>query len=202
MRSARIVQILENNGRGLNLTKEVRDGILCHGTSMMPSTLEGRVVRLADKIAYINHDIDDAIRGRIITEEDIPMIYRRVLGDSAKIRLDTLIHDVIENSLGQPDILMSEEIGEAMFGLRSYMFKSVYTNPAAKDQESKAQNMLRILYEHFCRHTDQMPEEFLTLIDREEPVEKVVCDYIAGMTDQYSIMVYEELYVPAAWKVY
>ena len=201
--SVRVVEVLENDGKGLNLTKEVRDGILRHGTSMMPSTPEGRVVRLSDKIAYINHDIDDAIRGRIITDEDIPLRFHKVLGDTKKDRLNCLIHDVIFSSLDQEDIAMSAEIEKAMFGLRSYMFKSVYTNPVAKDQEAKAQNLLRVLYEHFMHHEDQLPAEYRNLIEQEECSRaRAVCDYIAGMTDQYAIAMYEELYVPKAWKVF
>lgn len=130
--SIRVVEVLENNGLGLNLTKEVRDGILNHRTSGTPHTLEGKVVRLSDKIAYINHDIDDAIRGKIITENDIPKAYTEILGKSTKERLNTLVHDIVKNSYNKPDILMSQEIEEAMMGLRQYMFESVYTNPVAK----------------------------------------------------------------------
>ena len=201
--SVRVVEVLEKNGKGLNLTWEVRDGILRHGTDMMPSTLEGRVVRLSDKIAYINHDIDDAIRAQIITEKDIPEEYRDVLGDSAKKRLDCLIHDVIENSIDKPDILMSEKVKNAMFGIRSYMFKSVYTNPRAKDQEAKAQNLIKQLYDYFMSSPYEMPQEYRELIDKKiYSLPRVVCDYISGMTDQYSISLYEKLFVPAAWKVY
>lgn len=141
--SIRVVEILENNGKGLNLTKEVRDGIVNHRTSGHPSTLEGKVVRLSDKIAYINHDIDDAIRGKIITEKDIPKEYADILGDTTKIRLNTLIHDVVSNSVDKNDILMSPKVEEAMMGLRKYMFKNVYTNPLAKSEETKAKAMLK-----------------------------------------------------------
>ena len=140
--SIRVVEILENNGKGLNLTKEVRDGIVNHRTSGHPSTLEGKVVRLSDKIAYINHDIDDAIRGKIITEKDIPKEYADILGDTTKIRLNTLIHDVVSNSVDKNDILMSPKVEEAMMGLRKYMFKNVYTNPLAKSEETKAKAMI------------------------------------------------------------
>ena len=201
--SVRVVEVLENDGRGLNLTKEVRDGMLRHGTAMMPATPEGRVVRLSDKIAYINHDIDDALRGHIISEDDIPENFRKVLGNTGKERLNCLIHDVILSSMGKADIYMSEEIEKAMFGLRAYMFRSVYTNSVAKNQESKAQNLLKVLYEHFMHHPDQMPHEFHELMERGDcSLERIVCDYIAGMTDQYTIALYEELYVPKAWKVY
>ncbi len=201
--SVRVVEVLEKDGRGLNLTQEVRNGILNHSTSRMPYTMEGKIVRLSDKIAYINHDIDDAIRGHIIMEKDIPHIYHDILGTSSKERLNTLVHDVINSSVNQPDILMSEEIEKAMLGLRNYMFENVYTNPKAKDQEAKAQNLLRVLYDHYLHHPDELPNEFKKLhSDYGYSLEQVVCDYIAGMTDQYTIEKYEALYVPFAWKIY
>ena len=174
-----------------------------HSTSRMPKTLEGKIVRLSDKIAYINHDIDDAIRGRIITEEELPDRYTDVLGHDSKERLNTLIHDVIDNSMDQPDILMSSHVEEAMLGMRRYMFDHVYTNPKAKNQEIKAQNLLRELYEYYMKYTEQMPEEYRRLItDGRCSRERAVCDYLSGMTDQYTIETYEELYIPKAWKIY
>ena len=153
--SIRVVEVLENNGLGLNLTKEVRDGILNHRTSGTPHTLEGKVVRLSDKIAYINHDIDDAIRGKIITENDIPKAYTEILGKSTKERLNTLVHDIVKNSYNKPDILMSQEIEEAMMGLRQYMFESVYTNPVAKIEEIKVKEMLKQLFYYYLGMSDQ-----------------------------------------------
>ena len=201
--SIRVVERLEKKGKGLNLTREVRDGILNHKTTGSPSTLEGKIVQLADKIAYINHDIDDAIRGRIITEEELPDRYTDVLGHDSKERLNTLIHDVIDNSTDQPDILMSSHVEEAMLGMRRYMFDHVYTNPKAKNQETKAQNLLRELYEYYMKYTEQMPEEYRRLItDGRCSRERAVCDYLSGMTDQYTIETYEELYIPKAWKIY
>ena len=126
-----MVERLERQGRGLNLTWEVRDGIRNHKSSGNPHTLEGQIVRLSDKIAYINHDIDDAIRGGILKETDIPEKFRRVLGQSPKVRLDTMVHNVIINSMDQPEIRMSPEVGEAMMGLRGFLFESVYQNPVA-----------------------------------------------------------------------
>lgn len=200
--SIRVVEVLENNGKGLNLTKEVRDGIINHRTSGNPSTLEGKVVRLSDKIAYINHDIDDAIRGKIITEQDIPKEYTEILGDTTKKRLDTLVHDIVQNSVDQPDIRMSEEIQNAMMGLRSYMFDSVYTNPVAKKEEVKAHEMLRQLFEYYLHHIDQLPDEFKYLIQQcGENEEQVVCDYIAGMSDQYSVSTFQNIFVPKSWKM-
>lgn len=200
--SIRVVEVLENNGLGLNLTKEVRDGILNHRTTGNPSTLEGKVVRLSDKIAYINHDIDDAIRGKIIKEDDIPKIYTDILGDTTKKRLDTLVHDIVENSVDKPDVLMSEEMENAMMGLRSYMFKSVYTNPVAKKEETKADVMLKQLFEYYMKNKEQLPDEFKYLIHEcGENEEQVVCDYIAGMSDQYSVAVFQKIFIPKSWKM-
>lgn len=200
--SLRVVEILENDGEGLNLTKEVRDGILNHKTSGKPSTLEGQVVRLSDKIAYINHDIDDAIRGRIITEADIPCQYTDVLGTTTKKRLDTLIRDIVLNSLDKPEVRMSEVIENAMMELRVFMFEYVYTNPKAKAEEIKAKKMLKELYRYYLGHIEELPQEFIYLIEQKKQDEKrVVCDYIAGMSDQYSVAKFEQIFVPNAWKL-
>ena len=200
--SVRIVEVLEKNGKGLNLTKEVRDGILNHRTSGNPSTMEGKVVRYSDKIAYINHDIDDAIRGKIIREEDIPREYSDILGRTVKERLDIMIHDIIYNSLDRPEIVMSPEVDKAMKALRQWMFENVYKNPAAKSEEGKARQLLVRLYEYYLEHVELLPEEYRMLMEkRGESKERVVCDYIAGMSDSYAIDQFEELFVPKAWKV-
>lgn len=198
--SIRVVEVLEKNGRGLNLTWEVRDGILNHRTSGHPSTLEGQIVRYCDKIAYINHDIDDAERAGILTEEDIPRPYREALGFSTRDRLNTLIHDVIMSSLNKDQIVMSPEIEQPMMELRKFMFDHVYLNSIAKSEEAKVERMITLLYEYFEKHTDQMPQEYRTLIEKGEQEKRVVCDYISGMTDQYSIEKFRELYVPQAWQ--
>lgn len=198
--SVRVVEKLEKGGRGLNLTVEVRDGILNHRTSGKPSTLEGRIVRLSDKIAYINHDIDDAIRGGILSEEDIPREYREILGFTTRERLNTMVHDIIANSQNRPDIRMSEEIERAMQELRGFMFSNVYTNPTAKGEEKKAQNMLEGLFSYYMEHPEAMSEEYRAMLERgEDSREIVVCDYISGMTDQYAIYKFEEYFVPKAW---
>lgn len=200
--SIRVVELLENDGKGLNLTKEVRDGIVNHRTSGTPSTLEGKVVRLSDKIAYINHDIDDAIRGKIISEQDIPKIYTDVLGDTTKKRLDSLIHDIVKNSTDKNDILMSDEVESAMMGLRGYMFENVYTNPLAKSEEVKAKAMLKQLYAYYLNNVNELPEEFLYLIKEcGENEEQVVCDYIAGMSDQYSVAKFRQVFEPKFWEM-
>lgn len=200
--SIRIVEVLENEGKGLNLTWEVRDGIVNHRTTGNPSTLEGKIVRLSDKIAYINHDIDDAIRGKIICENDLPPEYTDVLGNSTKTRLDFLVHDIVKNSQGKNDIVMSKDVSKAMMGLRGYMFENVYTNPIAKNEETKAREMIILLYNHYLEHIEDMPHEFTYLIDEcGEDKEQVVCDYIAGMSDQYSVAKFQQIFVPRSWKM-
>lgn len=199
--SVRVVECLERHGKGLNLTWEVRDGIWNHKSSGMPHTLEGQIVRLSDKIAYINHDIDDAIRGNILREEDIPLKFRKVLGNTTRIRLDTMIHNVIINSMDQPEIRMSEEVQEATMGLRRFMFEHVYKNPVAKGEEEKAINMVTNLYEFYIRHLELLPEQFLDMLDKNEADEaQLVCDYIAGMTDTYAVKKFEEFFIPESWK--
>ena len=199
--SVRIVEKLEKDGKGLNLTWEVRDGILNHQTSMLPHTLEGKIVRLSDKIAYINHDIDDAIRAKVMSEEDIPLEIRKVLGMTTKERLNTLIHNIIMNSMGKNDIVMSEEIGGAMQDLRKFMFQKVYTNPAAKGEEAKAERLLCELYAHYMGHIEILPEQYQRMHSEGEKKERVVCDYISGMTDQYAVAKYREFFLPKAWEI-
>ena len=199
--SVRVVEVVEKKGRGLNLTKEVRDGILNHRTAGNPSTLEGKIVRFSDKIAYLNHDIDDAIRGRIITEHDIPRRYTEVLGNSVKERLNIMVHDIILNSLDRPEIVMSQDVLDTMVSLRQWMFENVYKNPAAKAEEGKAQQLIDRLYEYYMEHVDRLPEEYFIMIEKNhETRERVVCDYIAGMSDRFAIDLFEELFVPKAWK--
>lgn len=200
--SVRVVEVLEKKGAGLNLTWEVRDGILNHRTSGHPATLEGHIVRLSDKIAYINHDIDDAIRARIFREEELPSEYTDILGNSVRTRLNTMIHDIIYQSAEQPMIVMSEEIETAMHGLRKWMFENVYRNEVAKGEESKAQQLIVALYEYYMSHADELPQEYLDMMRaRDEKKERVVCDYIAGMTDIYAIDRFNELFVPKSWQV-
>ena len=199
--SVRVVELLEKKGEGLNLTWEVRDGIRNHRTAGHPSTMEGKVVRLSDKIAYINHDIDDAERAGILSEAELPEAFCRALGNSTRERLNTLIHDIVKNSYEKPDIYMSQEIEEAMQGLRSFLFEHVYYNPEAKQEERKAREMIQELYRYYNRHADRMPKEYLELIDQKaQPQERVVCDYIAGMTDQYAIDRFAEIFIPKAWR--
>lgn len=203
LQSIRVVEILEKHGKGLNLTKEVRDGIKNHQTSGKPSTLEGKIVRFCDKIAYINHDIDDAIRGQIIKEEEIPCEYTDILGHSLGERLDTLTHDIIVNSNNQNDIIMSPVIEKAMKSLREYMFMSVYTNKKAKAQEEQAERLLEELFLYYEKHVEALPEEYrLRVEELKEPAYLAVCDYIAGMTDNYAVLKFKHLMIPSSWSVY
>ena len=199
--SVRVVELLEKRGEGLNLTWEVRDGILNHRTSGTPHTLEGQIVRYCDKIAYINHDIDDAERAGILSEEDIPEESRRIMGDTTRARLNTLIHDVVEHSEGRGSIAMSDRMESAMKYLRAFMFQHVYCNKVAKREEEKAVRMIQELYHFYNRQPELLPTEYQYLMNEKgEPRERVVCDYIAGMTDSYSIHKYKELFVPESWQ--
>ena len=203
LQSVRVVEKLEKGGVGLNLTKEVRDGICNHSTSGTPATLEGKIVRLCDKIAYVNSDIDDAVRGRVIRESDLPERCVRVLGSSLRERLNTLIHDIVSNSVGKDDIIMSEEKYEALRELRKYMFDNVYINSCAKVEEGKAERMIRQLFEYYVGHMEELPEEYTRMVwEKGETVERAVCDYIAGMTDRYAVTTFQKLMVPTTWQVY
>lgn len=201
IQSVRVVELLEKNGEGLNLTWEVRDGIRNHKTSGRPATLEGEIVRLSDKIAYINHDIDDAIRGGILHPEDIPKQFRDILGETTRMRLNTMVHDVIITSMDQPFIRMSDRVAEATAGLRKFMFDHVYLNPIAKREENKAVQMIQNLYLYYMEHIDQLPEQYQRMIAiGRDTKEQSVCDFIAGMTDAYSVKKFQENFIPESWK--
>ena len=198
--SVRVVDRLEKNGQGLNLTWEVRNGILCHTKGTPAATLEGQVVRLADHIAYINHDIEDALRGGVIFPMDIPLEVSNVLGFTHGDRINTLVHDAITASQGQDHIVQSHPVEEAMLALKDFMFASVYTNPLAKGEEGKAQNMLQALFQYYQGNPDELPSDFQT-IRLEDGVDRAVCDYIAGMTDPFAVEKYKELFIPKGWTV-
>ena len=198
--SVRVVDRLEKGGQGLNLTWEVRNGIVCHTRGTPASTLEGQVVRLADHIAYINHDIEDALRGGVIYPMDIPLEVSRVLGFTHGERIDTLVKDAIAASQGREVIGQSPEVGEAMLTLKEFMFDSVYTNPAAKGEEGKAQDMLRALFEYYRGRPDELPADFQE-IRAEEGIDRAVCDYVAGMTDPFAVEQYKQLFIPKGWTV-
>lgn len=203
LQSIRVVETLEKHGDGLNLTKEVRDGILNHQTAGHPITLEGKIVRLSDKIAYLNHDIDDAIRAHILKEEELPKEYTDILGHSLKERLSTLVLDIIQQSDQKKEILMSKEVECAMMNLRQFMFEHVYTNKIVKSQEQKAICMVEQLFEYYIEHIEQLPEEFADLIRKQkQPIHRVVCDYIAGMTDHYAVTTFQDVMIPKSWDIY
>ena len=198
--SLRVVDILEKNGAGLNLTYEVRMAILGHTGDRIPETLEGRIVRLADRIAYVNHDIDDAIRAGILYPEDLPRDITRILGDTHSNRLNTLINDMVEVSSEAGDVCLSPHIAEALQQLRSFLFERVYRNPVAKGEETKAKDMLRRLYEYYITHPETIPADFQPQLSF-DGMERTVCDYIAGMTDNYAVDKFTELFIPFGWHV-
>ena len=200
MQSLRVVDRLEKDGEGLNLSYEVRRGILCHTGPDRAETWEGQLLRLADKIAYINHDIDDAIRGHIIYPMDIPIEISQTLGFTHTERINTLTTDIIAASRAAGRITQSEACGEAMHALREFMFEFVYRNPVAKGEEGKAQDMLRRLFEYYRKDPDKLPSEFQE-IRLEESVDRAVCDYIAGMTDEYALEKFGDAFIPMAWTV-
>ena len=201
VQSVRTVELLEKQGKGLNLTHEVKDGIKNHQTVGKPCTLEGKIVRFSDKIAYIHHDMDDAIRGGILKESDVPKEIGDVIGYTTGERLDHFIHDIVTTSFGKNDIVMSEPIAEAMQKLRRFMFERVYQNPEAKSEEGKAEALMETLYNHYLKNIDDLPEEFLALIENGEHREQVVCDYVGAMSDRFAIAQYEELYIPKSWHI-
>lgn len=199
VQSVRVVEKLEKNGRGLNLTWEVRDGIFNHKTSGKPSTLEGCIVRMSDKIAYVNHDIDDGIRAGILSEDILPKHITDFLGHSTRDRINNLIHGIIRNSLDKNIVDFSEEYRQALSELRSFMFANLYTNPVAKSEEAKAERVIGMLFNEYMEHEELLPEEYRRYILEGEEKETVVCDYIAGMTDNYAIETANELFLPKFW---
>lgn len=194
--SVRVVEKIEKGGKGLNLTEEVKNGILCHTRGEEAFTLEGQIIRIADKIAYINHDIDDAVRAGVLEEEDIPLALRLQLGMTKSERINKMVIDVINNSTD--NIRMSDDCYTAFMDLHSFMFTAVYTNPVCKSEESKAVGMLEKIYSYYIEHVDEMPEEFIN-ISKADGNERAVCDYIAGMSDTYALKVFNNLFVPMCW---
>ena len=198
--SLRVVDILEKDGQGLNLCNEVREGIVGHTGPVIPKTLEGQIVRRADQIAYVNHDIDDAIRAVILTAEDIPRDIAAILGENQRDRINTLVCDIIFTSREAGSICMTPEIQKALADLRSFMFARVYHNPVAKGEESKAKDMLQMLFRFYVDHPEQLPADFQPQLSF-DGLGRTVCDYIAGMTDNYAIEKFNEIFVPSGWNV-
>lgn len=197
--SIRVVEKLENDGEGLNLTWEVKDAILNHTGDNEASTLEGKIIKLADRIAYINHDIDDAIRAKILSIDDIPKDILDVLGKGHSERINKMVSSVISESVDKPYVRMGEEIWQATMELRQFLFDNVYRNSLVKGEEEKAIEMLRILFDYFVKNPTEMPHIYVRCIN-DEPVERCVCDYLSGMSDRYAVERFRELYVPGAWR--
>ncbi len=198
--SLRVVDKLERDGKGLNLTWEVRDGIVNHTKEeTRAATLEGLIVKRADRIAYINHDIDDACRAGVMTTEDIPAALRSVLGQTHSDRIDTMVSSVIAESTGKNDIIMAPEIWEATEELHRFMFANVYLNPQVKGEEGKAKELVARLYDYYVAHPDELPGVYHDELETEE-VGRCVCDFVAGMTDRYAIETYRRLFIPEVWR--
>lgn len=198
--SLRVVDKLEKDGRGLNLTYEVRMGILGHTGPYIPETLEGQIVRISDRIAYVNHDIDDAIRAGILSERDIPREISYVLGESHKERINTLVTDLITQTDLTGELKMRPDVAKAMDDLRTFLFERVYRNPVAKGEESKAKDIVKALYRYYNDHPEKLPADFIPQMDF-DGMSRIVCDYIAGMTDKFAVYKYEEIFIPSAWMV-
>lgn len=197
--SLRVVDKLENSCKGLNLTYEVRDGILNHSGDHIASTLEGQIIKYADRIAYINHDIDDAIRAGILKVTDIPKEILDILGHTHSDRITTLVMAVIHYGTSKKRIGMVEPYGKAMMDLRDFLFEAVYNNPLAKSEEEKVSRMINYLFEYYMKHIDELPKEYLTYLDADGK-ERIICDHIASMTDRFALSTFEELFVPKTWQ--
>jgi len=196
--SLRVVDVLEKDGKGLDLTEEVRDGILKH-TNMIADTKEGYVVRFADVIAYINHDIDDSVRAGIMTEEDIPKNITKVLGGSKSERITTLVTSLIKG--GAENLHMDDEVSDAYTALHRFMFDFVYTNPKCKSEEVKAKDMIAKLYDYYVHHIEKLPAFYMNLA-YQFGIDRAICDYISGMTDGFAIETFKNLFIPLGWTKY
>lgn len=196
--SKRVVEFLENDGQGLNLTREVVDGILNHKVSLSPMTLEGRAVSVSDWIAYINHDIDDAVHGGLISEEDLPEEAVKVLGKTSRERINSMIFSIYRASSGKPKVEMEEEVFQATKLLREFMFEEVYFSENARREEEKATRMLTGLYEYFAQHPDKLPPFYIGIAYK-SGIDQSICDYISGMSDKYAYYVYENIFIPKSW---
>jgi len=196
--SVRVCEKLEKAGKGLNLTFEVIDGIDRHTCGEWSQSLEGRVVRLSDRIAYINHDIDDAVRAGVISEGDLPKEITNVLGNSKSERINTLVRSIVENS--NEEIIMEEEIEKQYNSLHRFLFEAVYKNPVAKSEETKVLGIVEGLFKYYLNNTKKMSPEYLAVCET-EGAERAVADYIAGMTDHYATTVYSDIYIPKAWSI-
>ena len=191
-----MVSHFERDGRGLNLSREVLDGIRCHAGSLRASTLEGRVVAKADRIAYVTHDIDDAERAGLLTEEMLPEKCRDVLGRTSSERIKTMVEDAVSCSSDVDDVVMSSEVWGALMGMRAFLFSNLYKRGDAKSEEPKAEHVVAALFDYFATHVDEIPDEYHL---SEEQREVMVADYISSMTDRFAIRLYRDIFVPRAW---
>ena len=197
LQSLRVVDVLENDGNGMNLTFELRDGIVTHTDDIMPKTAEGKIIRIADRIAYINHDIDDSIRAGVLKYDDIPKEFKEYYGDTRANRISSMIHNVVKNSANSAEIKMDEEGYSMLMKLRDFMFNEVYLNPFVRAEEERAHNIISELYTYFLKNPEQMPKDYI----KGDPNQDA-CDYIAGMTDTYCVHVYKELFIPKSFTVF
>ncbi|HXP38595.1 MAG TPA: deoxyguanosinetriphosphate triphosphohydrolase, partial [Solirubrobacteraceae bacterium] len=197
--SLRVVEVLERDGTGLNLTAPVRDGILNHTGPQEPQTLEGKVVRIVDRVAYINHDIDDAVRAGLLDERELPREPIAVLGSTGSARIDALVHDMVERSQAAGDIVQGPQAGPAMDVLRDFMFAEVYLAPAVRAEHRRIAGVVRRLFEHYVEHPHELPDGVGSEIADERELAQRVTDYLAGMTDRYCIARFSELEVPQAF---
>ena len=198
--SLRVVEVLENGGEGLNLTSEVRNGILCHSGRQFPATMEGQCVRRADRIAYLNHDLDDAMRAGVLKPFELPSDCLKVLGKTHGERINTMIADIVEQSAGQDELRMSPLVQEAMDGLREFLFEKVYRDAWRAREEAKCDHVMRMLFEHYSTHAGEMPEEFL-LIGYRDGMDRAVADYLSCMTDRFAIRTYQQLFIPTGFAI-
>ena len=198
--SLRVVEKLEDGGKGLNLTVLVRDGIVNHKSKCTPASLEGKIVNLSDRIAYLNHDIDDAERAGLITEEDLPKKVRKILGKNKSERINKMVNDIVQESMDKNFVGYSDEVKEGENLLREYLFEKLYTGGLAKVEEAKANTMIELIYDAHLKNPDLLPESYKKMLEN-ETVERVITDYIAGMTDGYAISRFNELFVPKIWKI-
>jgi len=202
IQSVRVVENIENGGAGLNLTHEVLDGILNHRTECTPATLEGKVVQICDKIAYMNHDMDDALRAKVITQSDIPRHIMQTLGATSVMRIDLLVRSLVEASMGKNDIILPPGVAGVLKELRRYLFENVYVNQLHQKERSKIQGMLKLLYEHYMFNLHELPDDTRVAAQAGQGNEKgrAVADYIAGMTDRFAMKRFEEIFMPVAWE--
>lgn len=198
LQSSRIVETLEYGGRGLNLTWEVRDGIRCHTGSKRAATLEGQIVAISDRVAYVNHDIDDAIRGGILTEDDLPQAPCDVLGHTHAERITTMVQSLVETTAERDDVAMDDRVYKAMMDLRSFLFDHVYLSPDAKREEPKAYRVVQTLFHHYLESPASLPDEAQP--DEESGLVQAVTDYVSGMTDRFAIRTFERLMIPSRWR--